>query len=184
MSNVLPFNRILSSVSPWYCSITITVTDRKLFIWVEECLSVALVSNSWSRIHHLPSVGSSCPLMTDLRHCVEASPHPHNWGNAPSCPAVGNKSFSPDFLWDKLKEGNRDKWEMLKWKWNNRQDQTVVCFPPCASQIAPHILWSGDEASLKSIYFLAQTSDRIEEQQSINATFVDEGLSNNLKAEM
>lgn len=37
---------------------------------------------------------------------------------------------------------------------------------------------------MKSIYFLAQTSDRIEGQQSINATFVDECLSNNFKAEM
>ncbi len=51
----------------------------------------------------------SCPLMTDLRHCAEASPHPHNWGSVLSCPAVDNRSSSPDFLWYKQKERDKDE---------------------------------------------------------------------------
>lgn len=85
-----------------------------LFIQVKECLSVAWDAKFVKPHHHLPSVGSSCPLMTDLRHCVEASPHPHSWGIAPSCPAVGNKSFSPDFLWDKWQESNKKNCQDVK----------------------------------------------------------------------
>lgn len=107
-------NTILSLFCPRYCLITTTVTDINIFIQVEECLSVAWDSKFVKPRHHLPSVGSSCPLMTDLRHCVEASPHPHSWGIAPSCPAVGNKSFSPDFLWDKWQESNKKNCQDVK----------------------------------------------------------------------
>ncbi len=66
----------------------------------------------------LPWVDPSCPLMTDLRHCVEASPRPHSWGSALSCPAVGNRSSSPGFLWDKQRERKKiiERWDVCRKK--------------------------------------------------------------------
>lgn len=163
MINVLPFNITLSLFCPIVLSlITTTVTDINLCIQVEECLSVAWDSKFVKPRHHLPSVGSSCPLMTDLRHCVEASPHPHSWGIAPSCPAVGNKSFSPDFLWDKWKESNK----------KNSQDVKMLkppnsCLFPCfVSYSLSKMLLCDQEMKLLKCSVLFSTN----QQQSINAT--------------
>lgn len=65
------------------------------------------------------SEAPACPLMTDLHHCAEASPHPHSWGSALSCPAVSNRSSSPDFLCSRKKKGKTGN-QHVEMKWNKQ----------------------------------------------------------------